>query len=667
MSKATTFILAFAFAATAVAGEDDTVSIAVRYALPAEESPSAVTVLTREDIENTHCTEIECLMRQVPGVDVRRVLPGYPVIGARALTNPFYGNRTLLIIDGREVNDAIFGIPLWPALSVHLQDIERIEIIRGPGSAMYGPDAHSMVVAITTRRKSEGTAQVFAGSGEHDRNSLALRLGQRFSSMRLTLSGGLDTGGHWRVMDEREKETGRVTVRADFETGQSTSVVEMGFIYHDGRIHTALAPADIPDTWSGHLLLSHQTETIQAQISFTMLDLGFSLELPLLYQGMEIGQFPETLHFFYSNLDAGVQTVWSPFADNLLVAGGGYRWVTMFSEDLDPELSYEHRVGVYLHDQQRLWEDLLLVGSVRVDLNNITPWAISPRLAAVWQFGEGQTVRLAFARAFRRPCFYNTKTHIKGVTAGAGFEGFGKFFKESVGNDDLGNESITVLESGYRGRFLEGALEVEADVFYNRYRDTIDFNFEIAYDSMGLPDFNASTLEFANEGADVDSLGATVSVAYRPVESLRLSANYTYRYSWYVTDIPIDDQVGKEGDRVPWEVAHLVNLSGTYAHDLGLRLGAALHGRSSSDLSLRRNGGLFEDDILVHSPPGAFFSCFLAWRIPAAKGWVEMGVRAYNLFHMPFRDTQAVSKLDGTEMGGELIGRRVFLFVRGSI
>jgi iron complex outermembrane receptor protein len=205
MSKATTFILAFAFAATAVAGEDDTVSIAVRYALPADESPSAVTVLTREDIENTHCTEIECLMRQVPGVDVRQVLPGYSVIGARALTNPFYGNRTLLIIDGREVNDAIFGIPLWPALSVHLQDIERIEIIRGPGSAMYGPDAHSMVVAITTRRKSEGTAQVFAGSGEHDRNSLALRLGQRFPNMRLTLSGGLDTGGHWPVRRPRDR------------------------------------------------------------------------------------------------------------------------------------------------------------------------------------------------------------------------------------------------------------------------------------------------------------------------------------------------------------------------------------------------------------------------------------------------------------------------------
>ena len=661
------FLIAGAWAAAAVAGEDDTISIAVRYALPADESPSAVTVITREQIENTHCSEIECLMRQVPGVDVRRVLPGYPVIGARALTNPFYGNRTLLIIDGREVNDAIFGIPLWQALSVHLEDIERIEIIRGPGSAIYGPDAHSMVVAITTRKKFETTAQVFAGSGEHDRNSLALRVGRRFSNARLTLSGGLDTGGHWRQIDRREKETGRVVVRADIDTGQSVSVVEMGFIFHDGRIHTALAPADIPDTWSGHVLVSHQTETLQAQFSFAVMDLGFSLELPLMYQGVEIGQLPETLHFFYNNLDAGVQSVWSPFAGNLLVAGGGYRWVAMFSEDLDPELSYEHRVGVYLHDQQRLWKDLLLVGSVRLDLNTITPWAISPRLAAVWQLREGQTVRLAFARAFRRPCFYNTSTHIKGVTAGPGFEGFGKFFKESVGNDNLGNESITVVEAGYRGRFLEGGLDVEADIFYNRYRDTIDFNFEIAYNNFGLPDFENSTLEFANQGADVDSLGATLSAVYRPVESLRLSVNYTFRHSWYVTDTPTADLVGKAGDRVPWEVAHLVNLSGAYTHDLGLRLGAALHGRSSSDLSLRRNGGLFEDDVLVHSPPGAFFSAFLAWRVPAAGGWVEMGVRAYNLFHMAFRDTQAVRKLDGTEMGGELIGRRVFLFVRGSI
>jgi iron complex outermembrane receptor protein len=646
---------------------DDTVSIAVRYALPAEESPSAVTVITREEIENSHCSEIECLMRQVPGVDVRRVLPGYPVIGARALTNPYYGNRTLLLIDGRDVNDAIFGIPLWPALSVHLQDIERIEIIRGPGSAMYGPDAHSMVVAITTRRKSDSMAQVFAGSGEHDRNSLAVRLGRRFSNMRLTLSGGLDTGGHWRRIDRREKETGRAVVRADFETDRSTSVVELGFIFHDGRIHTALAPADIPDTWSGHILLAHQTETLQAQISFTMLDLGFGLELPLIYQGVEVGKFPGSLHFFYSNLDAGVQTVWSPFSGNLLVAGGGYRWVTMFSEDLDPELSYEHRIGAYLHDQQRLWKDLLLVGSIRFDYNTVTPFAVSPRLAVVWRFREDQSARLAFAQAFRRPCFYNTSTHIKGVEAGPGFEGLGKFFLDNIGNGDLGNESITVLEAGYRGRFLEGALDVEADVFYNRYRDTIDFNFDIAYNQWGIPDFEASTLEFANEGADVDSLGGTLSVTYRPVAALRLSANYTYRYSWYTSDTPTAELIGREGDRVPWETAHLANLSGTYAHDLGLRLGAALHARSSSDLIVRRNGGLFDDEILVHSPPGAFFSAFLAWRVPAAGGWVEMGVRAYNLFHMAFRDTQAVRKLDGTEMGGELIGRRVFLFVRGSI
>jgi hypothetical protein len=125
--------------------------------------------------------------------------------------------------------------------------------------------------------------------------------------------------------------------------------------------------------------------------------------------------------------------------------------------------------------------------------------------------------------------------------------------------------------------------------------------------------------------------------------------------------------VGRQGDRVPWEAAHLANLSGIYSHDLGLRAGLALHGRSGSDLIMPRNGGLFEEEILVHNPPAAFFSGFVAWRAPAAGGWVEMGVRAYNLLHVAFRDTQAVRRLDGTEMGGELIGRLIFLFVRGSI
>ena len=97
----------------------NTVYTAARHEQNIFESPSAITVITREQIENTHCTDVICLLRQVPEVDVRRVLPGFIVVGARAMTEDF-GNKTLVMVDGREINQELFGVALWQSLPIHL-------------------------------------------------------------------------------------------------------------------------------------------------------------------------------------------------------------------------------------------------------------------------------------------------------------------------------------------------------------------------------------------------------------------------------------------------------------------------------------------------------------------------------------------------------------------
>ena len=79
------------------------------------------------------------------------------------------------------------------------------------------------------------------------------------------------------------------------------------------------------------------------------------------------------------------------------------------------------------------------------------------------------------------------------------------------------------------------------------------------------------------------------------------------------------------------------------------------------------HGGLFDDQVIVHSPPFLMVGGFVAWRVNFSSGWFEGGVRAFNAFHQGFRDTQAVSRPDGIELGGELLGRQIFLFMRGRI
>jgi iron complex outermembrane receptor protein len=645
------------------------VTIAARHSQPITQSPSAVTVITREQIENTPCTDVVCLLRQVPEVDVRRMMPMYASVGARALTDSL-GDKALVLMDGREINNEVFGIPFWQILPVHLEDIERIEVIRGPGSALYGANAHSLVVSIVTRQATDNTAEVFLGAGEHDRSSIRMRLGQPFGDWRLDIFGGMETSDHWRLRDLREREIGHARLRIDRQTGSASSTLQAGFIAGEGILYTALAPLGVEDAWMGHLLLGHKTDLIRAQLSFDLIDGSLSPDLSLYFGEMKLGEAPEIFDFFNSSLDTEMQINWSPFEDHLLIGGCNYRWIAFLSDDNDPGEIHQHRVGFYVHYEHRLVESLLLTLGIRFDYNNITPFTASPRFAGVWRFADKQHLRFAVGRAFRKPSFWNTSTHIKGVVGEPGFEEMGEFFQNSVGNSGLNNESITAFEAGYNGRFLEDRLQAEAVVFYNRYRDTINVFFNMETNNLGMPDLDTSIVEYRNTGRDADSLGGSISVTYHVRKYFRASLNYTLRHSWYVSE-PGDSTAaileGEKGDRILWEPAHLFNASVHYLAEAGLRLGITLHGRSSSDMAKTERGGLFDPMIVVHNPSGCFINGFAAWRVTWDTTWIEFGVRAFNIFHTGFRDAQAVTRLDGSETGGELLGRRIFLYFRGAV
>jgi outer membrane receptor protein involved in Fe transport len=647
--------------------EEEIVYTASKHEQDIAESPSAVTVITRGQIENTHCTDVICLLRQVPEVDVRRVLPLYIAVGARALTGEL-GDKVLVLLDGREENHEMFGMPYWQLIPVHLEDIERIEVIRGPGSALYGANAHSMVVYITTRRLHDNTAEAFLGGGEHDRLSLHLRLGQRFGGWELQLSGGLETAGHWRLKDRREREVGRVRLRADRETETALTSLQLDLVSISGQIYTSIAPGWARDTIIGHFLGSHRVGPFKAQVWFGLWDITVVPDLPLYYMGMKLGGFVTDMDFFNTALDAEVQAELEPFSKNLLIAGVSYRWNTMSADCLTPSSENQHRAGVFVHDEQRLGESLLLTGGIRFDYNNVTSYSISPRLAGVWRFVDDQFLRLAFGRAFRKPPFFNTSLHFNNVVGEPGFEELGDFFLRSVGNRNLRNENVTAFELGYRGQFLNKDLIIEADAFFNLYRDTIVFVTEMAETSLGMPDISKSVMEYRNQGREVDTLGGSVAIYYHFDNDLRLGANYTYRYSWFVAGAAGQSALeGDRGGRVKWERAHLANLSLNYVPPDGIRAGLAIHGDSECDLVMPEQGGLFDDYILVHSRPRLMIGGYLAFRQPVGSGWVEAGIKAFNIMHEGSRDTAAVTRPDGVELGGELLGRRLFLYLRGSI
>ena len=647
---------------------DVSVYSAAKHEQDIAESPSAISVITREQIENSHCTDLICLLRRVPEVDVERVVPMNAAAGARSLTDAL-GDKVLVLLDGLEINDEVFGIVFWQALPVHLQDIERIEVIRGPGSALYGANAHSLVVTITTREVGDEFAHVFLGGGEHDRSSLHLRLGRKYGDWQLQLSGGIDTAENWRIQGKREREIGRARLLLERQSSLGHSSLYLGFTYGTGIFYTAIANAHIPESYRGSMLLAHRTEMIKAQLSFTFYDADAIWDLPLYFGEIKLGEHPDIFQIFSSALDGEVQITWSPFEGNLWIVGSNYRWITLYSDQNQPSEIHQHRVGLFLHNEQRLAERLVVTLGVRFDYNNITPFTISPRVAGVWQVRDEHFVRLAAGQAFRKPSFFNTSLHIKGIKTEPGFEELEDFFLNNIGNEGVGNESITTIEAGYNSRYLGKRLVAEVVAFYNRYRDTI-----VAYGKMvtemGLPDLGNSTLKFYNKGREVDALGGSVSLTAKVTSALLASMNYTCRYSWYISE-PHDPSgvtlgAGK-GDRVPWVPVHLFNAWFQFVPDSGLRAGLSVHARSSSIMDRLEHGSLFDDHVPLHNPAMWMLGGFAAWRERVGPGWLELGVRVFNAFNIGFRDNMAIRRLDGTELGGELMGRRIFLFLRGSI
>jgi iron complex outermembrane receptor protein len=643
----------------------DVVYTAARHKQDIAESPSAITVIDREMIENTHCTDVVCLLRQVPEVDVMRITPLWTSVGARAATHEF-GDKVLVLIDGRENNIEAFGISMWQALPVHMEDIERIEVIRGPGSALYGANAHSAGVNIATRKTTQDGVAAFVGAGEHNRVSLHARADKVLGEWRLQLAGGGDLADNWQQPGENERQISRIRLRIEREVGDTVSTAQAYLETVDGLAFIVLIPAWLRNGLLGDIALQHQTEWLRGQLTFRIVDADIHVDLPLYYQDTKLGEVVGALELFNTNLDAELEANYSPFEGNLLIGGATYRWVTFNSDQVVPRSTNLHRVGAFLQDEQRLFDSLVLTAGVRLDINNISPLGVSPRVAAVWKMVPDHVLRAAFGTAFRRPSFMNTSLHLANVEDAPGMSGISDFVRRSLGNKDLANESITVFELGYHGRFLDDSLVAVADVFYNRYRDTIMLTADIVSGGMGMPDLDNSVMRYENAGLEADSVGGSLALTYRVKERLYLSANYTFRHTWY-TGVTAYPEVGGVGDRFASEPAHLLNLSFHYLTRRGLRLGAAVHGSSERTFHILYGSDLFSGLSAVDVSARAYFSGFLAYRSDLSTGWVEFGLRAFNVLNNPFWDRPTISGRRGEEQGGELISRRLFFYVRGAL
>jgi iron complex outermembrane receptor protein len=649
-------------------------------------SPSAVTVITREDIETFGAVNLPDLLRLVPGMDVLMTTPDYTAVTARMnWTNE--GNHLLALVDGREVTIELAGFPYWQAQSISMEDIERIEVLRGPGSALYGANALSGVINITTRRISK-TPSAWAGTliGEPGMLSLGTWASTSLANWGFGLNARLDVLGSFIDPHRSAGRIGKIRAVAEYRLSERDRFLfEGGFSEGTGMITAATGNLD-GTLGLMTLRAAYESQDLRGQVFWNMTPISAHFEAPLDFQGVHLARF-RSLDALGHTVDGEIQ--WTPprFVEPLLlIVGGGGRFSQIGSEHFldastfaditssryhEPGIDYsEARVGAFVHGEFSPADWVTATFGLRFDYNTVTDEFLSPRIAAVFRPAPGQFLRAGVARSFRKPSFVETHLHIKAdfpdesPITGTGRDRFQEFMTRIIGNSDLENEDLLSFEIGYLGQFLDARLGVTLDLYYNLYRHEVELYSDIVPDEQGLPDLNESSFMYINQDRDMVIVGGEFTIRYRPSRSVSLLASWAHREVFNRQESKLIDTSPK----------NLITLGGRYRADWGLVSSLYAFCRSEFwDRSVQNPGGLMEPLLVDHLDDAVLFVGRLGWKWKPSDFWeIEVGTRIYlpvspfSTPHFRYREFGGGMTTYGKYYGGHEL-RRIFAgYLQGS-
>ncbi len=599
------------------------------------EAPANVTIITQADIQQYGYRTMADILRSVPGFYVTYDR-SYGFIGVRGFNRPGdYGGRVLMLINGHRINDAIYGSAA-PAtdflLDVDL--IERVEVIRGPGSSLYGNNAFFAVINVITRRgRNFEHGEVAGSAGSFDTYRGRATVGQMFSNdVEVVVSGSIQDSRGPRSLDV--PELGGTVKRADDDQFASlfASAAFRGLTLEGGYV---LRDKQVPNALYGTVLGDPRYQ-IQDERAYAELRYEHVLRdgTKLLARGY-YDHYAYLADYPYADDDLGIvvinrddQTAESAglelraqrtFLERHAVTAGlefhSDFELRLKNYDVDPDETFQdtrsdaYWLAVYAQDEWRVVDKLLLNAGVRFDYYEDFGATVNPRLALIWEPVPGTTLKAIGGRAFRAPNAYE-RLYTTNVNAG---------------NADLDPETITSAELIWEqalGRNLRSTI----GGFYNKVTDLITQTTDTAGNDV-----------YENlEGAQ--SYGAEIALDGQWTNGWRGRLSYTLAET--------EDDDGRQLDNSPRHLAKL-NLVAPLYRD---RVSAGLEVQYTGDRRAT-TGDRLDDFVIVNLT--VFAHKF--WR-----GW-EASASLYNVFDTKYDDptdtTPTVVEQNGREFRVKLTCR----------
>jgi iron complex outermembrane receptor protein len=630
----------------------DRVSTAAKHKQKIGFSPSEVVVITRKDIDESGATSLMELLRRYPIVHVYEFDPVHPNVEIRT------SKYILFMIDGREVNLDLFEAPFFELVPIGIRDIERVEIVTGPNSALYGANAVAAVINVMTRRPQTGfSADLSLAAGQNGGTIAAGSLTGGSGPWALRGSFGIKRSLSWADRDLLAEDLKRanLTFRLDIPDGSLT--LDSGLVTGSGHIFGVLGYMQADNFLFGHVQANLEWRDLKVMTYWYGARAAMDVEIDLVHPdtGLILARLP-TAHVNGDTFLLSAQYDLELFEGNLLIAGTDLRF-TRYHVDktVEPETT-ENRAGVFLHDEQLFIENLLLAASVRFDWNSTTGIALSPRVTLVYNPGTEHFLRLSGGTAFRKPTLMETSMDLK-VDPEPGFPEIQTLFEErGLSNPNLKNEILTAIELGYRGSLFDRALRLSADVYLGLNREEINFVNDIRFRPpfyMQI-DLQNSKIGYDNVGEDTNIVGAHFGIEGEPIEALTLFLRGNLRHTWFTRDESAD----RTYPRLLGSLGGILRLpSGLVIHLAAVYVG-------SRNFNVRNPESSLAPTIDVEIPARTYLLAAVIYRLPLGPAKLHLGLNFFNPFGARFREAQGVTTTLGENYGGEIMGTRAMFTAR---
>ena len=482
------------------------VSLVSRTPQPLTEAASAIQVVTGEEIRRSGATNIPDALRLFPNLQVAQFNSGAWIIGARGF-NTTFSNKLLVMIDGRTVYTPLFGGVVWDLQNVMLEDIDRIEVVSGPGGTMWGANAVNGVINIVTKKTTETQgAYVSATAGNFLRDNFEARYGSKiggktnfkiygmhFDRQPTTKPDGNKNTDAWRLtqggfrVEIDASSQDQVTIQGDAYSGTRKTAVE----------HSPMNGQNILGRWTRKYA---QTSELSVQMYF---DRYFREDIP--------GTGSDRMN----TLDIDLQHRIGIGKSHNLLWGLGYRVVRDFANFktqnvaiLPPKKSLDLFNG-FIQDEISLSEKIKFTAGSKILHNVYTGIELQPSARIAFAIMKNHTLWAAVSRAVRTPSRFDRDFYLPAfvvpppgasVAGGPGFE----------------SENLLAFELGYRIQPNSASI-FSLSAFYNVYTDV--------YSVEPLP--GTLTYQIMN-GSEGKAWGFEISGAYQLTNIWKARGGYTY-------------------------------------------------------------------------------------------------------------------------------------------